>query len=338
MNQEKTKMSQSSKVILIIVVFVVLAVVVYAVTQGTGKKKQPPALEGQIALTEENLIANWVRQDGNLRHEICFEYGNKMSYGCYEPEDILPSTISSNGSYSISGNILSFTYTIETEESTEQYSERYYAAVSAEKLILSPVEEKRGTLKGTYINDEYADSQSESSSPSNGSESSALESSSPNSSQSPESSVPESTPSKPPEVSSEPPASTTPSTPEPEPEPTPEPAQPIAANLTGEQLAGTVWAGEYYQIRFNSADTFELLDFWGNSYGALSYSINGSQFILEDVLVGNISFRLSDPLGSDGSYRSKGNDVMTISGFEALGVSGFDGQYNGAFGYGVGEH
>ncbi len=150
---------KSSKMILGIVVLAILAVVIYAIVQNTGDKKQD-GLKNQLELTAENLTANWVRQDGERRHEIGFEAGNEIIYACFEPEDVMPSTISTQGTYSISKNIISCTYTIDMEE----YTEQYYAAVSAEALILSPVKEDGGRLKGTYQREALDDTTPDSSS------------------------------------------------------------------------------------------------------------------------------------------------------------------------------
>lgn len=142
---------KSNKIGIAIIILIIVAIVGYALWQQSGKQKdnsKAVSLQGQLELTQDNLIASWERQDGEYRHEIGFELGDKLLYCCFDGDDLSPIIVAIRGSYSISNNIISVNYTIDSNE----YSEKYYAAVSAKELLLSPVEGSGDRLKGTYIN------------------------------------------------------------------------------------------------------------------------------------------------------------------------------------------
>lgn len=155
MDGKKQIKSKSEKSIIFIIAIIILAILGYAVWKQTdnknNQKNERNSIKDQVELTEENLAGNWIRYENENRHEISFEAGGEMIYACFKPNDISPSTVSIRSSYSImSNNTVSFNYTIDLEE----YTEQYYASVSADELLLSPIEGKGERLRGTYKREE----------------------------------------------------------------------------------------------------------------------------------------------------------------------------------------
>ena len=136
---------KSGKAVIFIVILVILAAVIYAAAKKPGGNKKT-GLENQLELTEENLIAVWVRETEDMRYELLFDYGNHMIFAGYKEGERSPSLISIKGSYSVSENVISAAYTIDMQE----YSGRYGAQLSEEYLVLTQLDEGEWQLAGTY--------------------------------------------------------------------------------------------------------------------------------------------------------------------------------------------
>lgn len=317
--EENNKPAKSNKIVLIFVAAVILAVIVYAVVQNQNGDKL-----SNLPLTASNLAGIWSGEmKDNYRFELLFEDDGDFYLSEYKSGSEYPSLdhLITDAQCVIGEGKLQFSYKYDLEE----YTETYTAILTRNTLELRQTGDTPLRLTGTYqrkIEDSTsADSQSESKSTSAGTE---------NSTTSKETSQPTTS-----SVTTTLKTTTVPQT-----------VQQAVTSLTGKQLAGTVWSGDYYSINFATEDTLEVYydDYYGKRYSTeYSYKITDNTFELHDIYsgdesVGKIFFELDEPLNPDGSYSSAGNDVMTIYFYSESGTydtyADMNGEYRGAFGYG----
>lgn len=144
--ETQNKKNNRNQLILAIVIIAVIAVIAFAVS---GKSNKPDTVSNQLPLTEDNLIASWEKEENEeeYRYYIVFEYGNGFIYARHTGDELSPSLVSTHGEFFIEGDMISVSFELDGET----ISEKYYVAVSADKVTLSPIENGGEFLVGTYI-------------------------------------------------------------------------------------------------------------------------------------------------------------------------------------------
>ncbi len=145
---EKDSKQTKNKQLIVVALIIVIVVVIGYVASGNSKNKS--GLKNELPLTEDNLIYCWEKEENEAeyRYTLDFCVGNEVIYARYTGDETVPSLVSIRSNYQINGNMV----TISFELDGENFSETYYASVSAEKLILSQIEDGGNFLVGTYKN------------------------------------------------------------------------------------------------------------------------------------------------------------------------------------------
>lgn len=146
MEQQVAKKKPS--IVVIILVLAVLGVIIYAVTQNKSQSAPTGGKDfgNQIEITENNLMKQWIRVDGDIKYRLMFEMGNSFIFNSTTGDKIMPDESTIRTSYSISEGVISVNYTWDLEE----YSEKYKIALYEKNLVLTTFEDSGTRLAGTY--------------------------------------------------------------------------------------------------------------------------------------------------------------------------------------------
>lgn len=147
MEQQQVATKKPS-IVVIILVLAVLGVIIYAVTQNKSQSAPTGGKDfgNQIEITEDNLMKQWIRVEGDTKYRLMFESGNSFIFNSTTGDKIMPDESTIRTSYSISEGVISMNYTWDLEE----YSEKYKIALYEKKLVLTTLEDSGTRLSGTY--------------------------------------------------------------------------------------------------------------------------------------------------------------------------------------------
>lgn len=150
--ESQNKKSNGNQLVLAIGIIVLIAIIAFAVS---GKSKKDNNLKNQLPLTVDNIVGTWekVEKEEEYRYNIDFEYGNHFIYSRFTGDEFSPSLVSIRGEYFIEQDMVSISFELEGQ----QISEKYYVALSKEKIVLSPIENGGEFLVGTYLSLEEAE-------------------------------------------------------------------------------------------------------------------------------------------------------------------------------------
>ena len=146
--EQKPVTTKKPPIVVIILVLAVLGVIIYAVTQNKSQSTPTSGKDfgNQIEITEDNLMKQWVRVEGDTKYRLMFETGNSFIFDSTTGDRIMPDESTIRTSYSISEGVISMNYTWDLEE----YSEKYKIALYEKKLVLTTLEDSGTRLSGTY--------------------------------------------------------------------------------------------------------------------------------------------------------------------------------------------
>lgn len=154
MENKNNQQDKKKQLVVVVLIITIVAVIGYVVS---GSSKGKSELKNELPLTEDNLTYCWEKEENEeeYRYTLDFCVGNEVIYARYTGDETVPSLVSIRSNYQINENMINISFELDGES----FSETYYASVSAEKLILSQIEDGGTFLVGTYKNTQLAESE-----------------------------------------------------------------------------------------------------------------------------------------------------------------------------------
>ena len=144
-NQKKPIKITSKQLLVFTVFLAVAAVVIYGVS--SGKKQSGKVQKSTLPLTEENLVNDWERSEGEKICRLGFEYGNEFYYSEFSSaEKATPELTVCNATYKIGESVITMTYELDLETHTDTYG----INLAEDGLTLTAVQNGGTLLAGKY--------------------------------------------------------------------------------------------------------------------------------------------------------------------------------------------